>query len=364
MKSLRARLTLWFAASLVLVLAVFVIFTYRILDAELRNKSWRQNYPDHPDWKLHGSYSEEEIQDIMGELVETSLIYGLPLALAALLIGYWLARKSVRPIARVNEQLHSIHAPDLSQRVGLPEMDEEFRDLVHHINSLLARLEKSFNDMSEYAAKVAHELRTPLAILRLKVEQAGQQIQPELAEELQAELHQLSHVVDQSLLIAKAEQGRLVLQPQRFDLGRLVAEMAEDFSLLAQEEGRVVNLGYMPPAEVVADAKYIRQIVHSFFANALKHGQGEIRVSLRSSNASYRLTVTNRRRSSTSTPPETLGLGSRVVDTLLSLDPAIKCRRRHSLNCYAVQLAFAAAERVEGRRSGAKNYASAHDPGI
>jgi light-regulated signal transduction histidine kinase (bacteriophytochrome) len=218
--------------------------------------------------------------------------------------------------------------------------------------------------MSEYAAKVAHELRTPLAILRLKVEQAGQQIQPDLAEELQSELHQLAHVVDQSLLIAKAEQGRLVLQPQRFDLGRLVADIAEDFSLLAREEARVVNLAPMPPAAVVADAKYIRQIVHSFFTNALKHGQGEIRVRLRASNESNVLTVANRRRSPTSTQTETLGLGSRVVDTLLSLDPAIKCRRRRSLNCYAVQLAFPAAECVEAHGSSAPEYASAHDPGI
>jgi signal transduction histidine kinase len=143
------------------------------------------------------------VRDILGELMETAVAYGVPLALATLLIGYWLARKSVAPITAVNEQLQSIRAPKLSQRLQLPEPDREFRDLVSHINDLLARLEKSFNDMSEYAAKVTHELRTPLAILRLKVEQAGGQIAPELAEELQAELHQLAHVVDQSLLIAK-----------------------------------------------------------------------------------------------------------------------------------------------------------------
>lgn len=364
MKSLRARLTVWFAMSLVLVLVVFVAFTYRLLEAELRQKSWERDYPEHPDWTLHGSYSEAEVRDVMGELVKTSLTYGVPLALGTLLIGYWLARKSVKPIAVVNEQLQSIRAPNLSQRIQLPEVDREFRDLVHHINELLARLESSFNDMSEYAAKVAHELRTPLAILRLKVEQAGPQIQPELAEELQAELHQLAHVVDQSLLIAKAEQGRLILQPRRFDLGRLVAEMAEDFSLLACEEGRVMNLGPMPSSDVVADIKYIRQIVHSFFANALKHGQGEIRVKLRTINGSHVLIVANRRRSPHSTQPKTLGLGLRVVDTLLNLDPNITSRRRRSLNCYAIQLAFPAADRLDAHRLAAPEYPGIHDPGI
>ncbi len=364
MKSLRARLTIWFAASLMLVLAAFVVFTHRVLDAELRQKNWQRDYPDHPDWKLHGSYSQDEVNDILRELVETSLLYGIPLALAALWLGYWLASKSVKPIARVNEQLETIRAQDLSRRIELPEMDSEFRDLVRHINRVLSRLEKSFKDMSEYSAKVAHELRTPLAILRLKVEQAGQQIQPELSEELQSELHQLAHVVDQSLLIAKAEQGRLVLQPSRFDLARLVAEMAEDFSMLAQEEGRVMKLRDMAPAPIVADVKYIRQIVHSFFTNALKHGQGEIRVRLRTTLKSQVLTVANRRRSTHSMRVETLGLGLRVVEKLLSLDPAIRSRRRHTRNGYAVQLIFPAAGRMEARRSETVEYASAHDPGI
>jgi signal transduction histidine kinase len=258
MKSLRARLTIWFAASLVLVLVVFVAFTYHVLDSELRAKSWRRDYPEHPDWKLHGSFSEAEVQDVLGELLGTSLRYGIPLAVAALGLGYWLARKSVRPITRVNEQLANIRAQTLSQRIALAEVDDEFRDLVRHINELLARLDKSFTDMSDYAAKVAHELRTPLAILRLKVEQAGPQIPPDFAETIQAELHQLCHVVDQSLLIAKAEQGRLVLHPEVFDLAHLVSEVAEDFVLLAQEDlGLGGESGARLPAQHPAPARRI-----------------------------------------------------------------------------------------------------------
>jgi len=355
MNSLRARLTLWFSASLILVLAVFVVFTYRLLHEELHDKNWQRDYPNHPDWKLHGSYSEEEVQDILKEMVQTSAYYGLPLALASLLIGYWLARKSVKPIAQVNEQLQAIGARNLSQRVGSPEMDEEFRDLVHHVNSLLARLDKSFNDLSDYAAKVAHELRTPLAILRLKVEQAGGRVAPELAEELQSELHQLSHVVDQSLLIAKAEQGRLVLQPHEFDLAQLVADIAEDFTLLAQEEGRAVTLSCLSPSPVLADSVYARQIVHNFFTNAFKHGQGEIRVKLRPSKGKCVLTIANKLRSHR-LEMETLGLGLRVVDTLLSLQPDIKSRRRCIFNSYAVRLAFPLAAGAEQRRRGSSEH--------
>jgi len=350
-KSLRWRLAAWFGISLVLVLATFVGFTHYYLDSELHNKNWRRDYPNHPDWNLHGSYSEAEIADIMGELVETSLLYGVPLGVIAVLIGFALSNKSLRPIARLNEQLQAIRAPDFSRRIQLPEADAEFRDLVRHINEVLGRLDHAFTDMSEYAAKVAHELRTPLAILRLKVEQAGDRIPPELAEQLQTELHQLTHVVDQSLLIAKAEQGRLKLQPRSLELAQLVLDVVEDFSLLAEEAGRTVRLSPMAGGAVLADSKYTRQMLHNIFTNALKHGQGDIRVKLAHQHDCLVLTISNWLRAPTSPQPEALGLGLRVVETLLSLQPAVKCRRRRNPRGYAVRLSFPAVPQMEASPS-------------
>lgn len=343
MKSLRWRLAVWFGASVLLLLALFVGFTYHYLDGELHHKTWERDYPDHPDWKLHGSYSEAEVTDIMEELVTTSLLYGVPATVIAVVVGLLLSRQSLRPIARLNDQLQSIRAANLSKRIELPEIDAEFRDLVRHLNELLGRLDHAFTDMSEYAAKVAHELRTPLAILRLKVEQAGDRIAPELAEQLQAELHQLTHVVDQSLLIAKAEQGRLKLQARPFDLAAMLVDVAEDFTLLAQEDGRVVNLPPLADGLALADPKHARQILHNLFTNALKHGQGEIRVRLARRGNRFELTIANRIRPRTSTQPDALGLGLRVVATLLSLQPELKCRRRRTARVYVVKLLLPAA---------------------
>src|SRR6187402_2018570 len=129
LKSLRWRLAVWFGVSVLLLLAAFTGFTYHYLQSELHRKTWQQNYPEHPDWKLHGSYSQAEVADIMAELIEMSLLYGIPLVVAAFVIGFVLSNKSLRPIARLNEQLQTIRAPDLSKRIELPEADAEFRDL-------------------------------------------------------------------------------------------------------------------------------------------------------------------------------------------------------------------------------------------
>ena len=83
MKSLRWRLAAWFVISVLLLLTAFTGFTYYYLRSELHTKTWQKNYPDHPDWKLHGSYSEAEVADIMEELIEMSLLYGIPSAVAA-----------------------------------------------------------------------------------------------------------------------------------------------------------------------------------------------------------------------------------------------------------------------------------------
>lgn len=340
MKSLRWRLAAWFGISVLLLLMAFTGFTYHYLRSELHKKTWQNNYPDHPDWKLHGSYSEAEVADIMEELIETSLLYGIPLVVIAFVIGFILSNKSLRPIARLNEQLQTIRAPDLSRRIELPEADAEFRDLVRHVNELLGRLERAFTDMSDYSAKVAHELRTPLAILRLKVEQAGDRIPPELAEQLQTELHQLTHVVDQSLLIAKAEQGRLKLQLRELYLAQLVLDIAEDFNLLAEEEGRTIRLLTLSGAAVLADPKYTRQMLHNLFTNALKHGHGDIRVKLIRKNERLVLTIANWLRAPNTPKPEALGLGLRVVETLLTLQPNVKCLRHRSPRGYAVRLSF------------------------
>ena len=342
MKSVRWRLAIWFGISVLLLLTAFTGFTYHYLRSELHQKSWQKNYPDHPDWKLHGSYSEAEVADIMEELIEMSLRYGIPLVVAAFAIGFVLSNNSLRPIARLNEQLQMIRAPDLSKRIELPEADAEFRDLVRNVNDLLSRLERAFADMSEYAAKVAHELRTPLAILRLKVEHAGDRIPPELAEQLQSELHQLTHVVDQSLLIAKAEQGRLKLQPRELDLSQLVLDVTEDFTLLAQEEGRTVRLVVLSSGVVLADPKYTKQMLHNLLTNAFKHGQGDIRVKLTRTAERLVLTIANWLRAPAAPEPEALGLGLRVVETLLSLQPDVKCLRRRNPRGYAVRVSFPA----------------------
>jgi signal transduction histidine kinase len=341
--SLRVRLALWFGLSILAITVVFAVFTYHQMEVELTQKHWQKDYPDHPDWKLHGSFSEAEVRDIMGELVEGWIACALPFTVVTLALGYYIARKSMRPIQSVNEQLQQISSKTLGQKIVLHEGDKEFRQLLEQINNLLARLNSSFSEMSEYAAKVAHELRTPLTIMRLKVEQADSKIEPELSEDLQEELHRLTHVVDQSLLIAKAEQGRLVWHPEIFDLSEMVGDVAKDFELLANESGRSVRVRAQARCLISADVKYFKQVLHNLLSNALKHGQGDIVVRLMRKQNRGGLIVFNKVPKSPGRPDKTLMLGLRVVNALLSNQPEIQFRSGARNGHYAARVKFACA---------------------
>lgn len=340
MSSLRARMTLWFGVVFLALVATFAYMTRNTLEEELRNKNWQNNYPEHPDWKLHGSYSEEEVQDIASELMVSALVWSVPLVITALVGGYWMAHHSLRPIARVNQQLAEKNPENLGKPIELAEGDEELQDLLVQLNGLLSRLDASFKEINLYAAKVAHELRTPLAILRLKMEQADQRIAPDLAEEFAAELHRLNYVVDQSLFIARAERGYVATDRKTFNFTELVKDVFEDFKLVAAEQNRDCTLTATGQLWVTADARHLRQIIHNLLTNALKHGREKMQVRVNPRRGRIVLLIANGISPKSETERETLGLGLRVVAALLKLEPEIRYHRRQGHGYYIARLSL------------------------
>jgi signal transduction histidine kinase len=337
MKSLRGRLTLWGGVGFALVTVAFTFVLHLSLESQLLEKACNRSYPELPDWGLHNSLTEAEVHQIADEMLKSALLWLIPVVALSVVGGYFLARQSLRPIASVNRQLQAKHPGNLGEPIALPELDYEFRDLLRQLNDLLSRLDASFAEMNNYAAKVAHELRTPLAIMRLKVEQAGDRINPELADELEGELHRLTHVVEQSLLIARAEQGRIMAMRSVFNFSAALAEVVEDFQLLAAEQDRQFTLNSKGEFWVSADPRHVRQIAHNLLTNALKHGSGNLTVRV-SRSGKFAILLVSNRTNGTATPEPTLGLGLRVVTALLGLEPEMRLQRRHGAHYHVARL--------------------------
>lgn len=318
MKSLRLRFTLWFGLCLFAVIGVFMVVTHYHLEYELRSETREPRLPGNDGWKLHGAYSEAEVHDIVGELWQSALVYAAPTLILSLGVGFLLARRAFEPVADMRRQLHAITGHNLAERIHLADADQEFRAIETAINALLTRLETTFTQLTEYSAQVAHELRTPLTLLRLKVEDAADKIEPELSESLQEELARLSEYVDQCLLLATAEQGRLTSTSEIVELRAFLSDILDNFVLLARSEGREVVLHADQPVSIQVDPRRLRQILHNLLTNAIQHGAGTITVSLATLGDGVLCRVENQRGAATRPHQGHRGLGLRIVRAIAS----------------------------------------------
>jgi signal transduction histidine kinase len=252
-------------------------------------------------------------------------------------VGWLLVRRTFAPIVSLNDQLDTIDPNNLQIRVKIETHDNELRELEEHINGLLSRISLSFHQLQSYSAQVAHELRAPLTIIRLKIEEAANKIDPALAEEIQTELLRLTMHVELALLVARAEQGHLRPNRVRFDLAALLEDIAQDFRLLARDQGRQIEVTGSK-AMISADPKYMKQILYSLLTNCLRHGRGKIYTVLQSEGNSTTLAIKNRVKTEDTDEPLDLGLGRRIVIALAALQQNVEVHTNRQEGWYEVRL--------------------------
>jgi len=115
-------------------------------------------------------------------------LYSATMAAAFAVTGWLVVRKTFTPIVSLNDQLDAIDPNNFQVQIRIETDESEFRELQEHINGLLSRISLTFHQLQSYSAQVAHELRAPLTVIRLKIEEAADKIEPSLAEEIQTEL--------------------------------------------------------------------------------------------------------------------------------------------------------------------------------
>jgi signal transduction histidine kinase len=339
MKTLWLQLLLWFGLTFLAVSAIFVLFDdVRVKaiapDARTRVQAEPPQGPNFP-----GSQLDELMTADSRSTVRKQSAYALAILLAFTAVALVVARKIVAPVRSLNTQLDLITPRTLARKVWLPDDLPEMQLLAEQINALLARMNIALMNLHQFSSQVAHELRTPLTVMRLKLEQAAEKIDPQLAEEIQAELLRLTLHVEQALLIARAEQGQISLNQVTFDLEPLLLEITSDFRLLASDEGREIVVS-STPATVHADPNYMRQILHNLFANALKHGRDIVRARLRSHGSRVSLIVVNTP-TVISEEELNLGLGKRLVAALVGAHGNMRVHFRTAERFHVAQLVFA-----------------------
>ncbi len=148
----------------------------------------------------------------------------------AALGGYWLSRRALAPVDEITRAARAIGAQDLSQRLAVPRTSDELQRLADTLNEMLARLEAAFQRVTQFTADASHELRTPVSVMRTSAELALRKTRSEaeyreaLARIL-AESERVSRLIEQLLLLARADSGPASLPMIRTDLNCCAAKL-------------------------------------------------------------------------------------------------------------------------------------------
>jgi signal transduction histidine kinase len=334
------RLACWFSAAFLVVSFLFVLLSYRTIEGHFpqRQSPDGQSHPAY--YAGHAGGSSDDTYWSRRDITRLQALYGLAMLAVIWGVAWLTGRGTDRSIRSFNEQLELIDPAHPDRKIELDETNEEIVVLKNHINELLTRMQMSILSLKQYAAKVAHELRAPLTILRLKIEQAADKVEPRLAEEIQAELLRLNLHVEQALLVARAEQGHLIVSPSRFNLDALLNDSLEDFRLLGQDQNRqFIYRGH--EAYVSADPKYTKQIFYNLLTNALRHGTGPVQLRLRSTTRRVLVWIANQAKAPTLDQLD-LGLGKRIVNALVNSHGNMSIQSRRYRGLYVVRLVFEA----------------------
>lgn len=238
------------------------------------------------------------------ELLRGIFLAAVPVALVlAGLSGWFLARKSLAPVAAMSGTARRISAERLEQRLPVANPRDELGQMAATFNELLARLESSFAQQRQFMADASHELRTPLHVIRTAAEVTLEQSHREEHEYREAlamvdqQARRLTRIVEDMFTLARADvfgaKGQRDLERREFYLDELVAEAAGAASILAARKGVTVAVANVPDALFRGDEGMLRQMLLNLLDNAIKYtpAGGEVRAGLARHNGTYEITV-------------------------------------------------------------------------
>jgi heavy metal sensor kinase len=240
------------------------------------------------------------IDDGLSELRRDLFAGVLLVLLLASAGGYFLARKSLTPIASMNSQTQRISAENLSARLDVTNSRDELGRLATTINDLLARLENAFKQQQRFIADASHELRTPLAVLRGETEVAlgktrtVEEYQQSLSL-IQDEAERLSRIVEDLFILARQPiNTRAALNKEHVSLNDAVRDCARAAQVLAFQKGVRLKLENDSPSIALnGDEDLIKRMLLNLLDNAVKYtpAGGEISLALGRQNGNAEIVV-------------------------------------------------------------------------
>lgn len=248
---------------------------------------YRLEKPGMPVFIVRVGTTLAHIDEDVSRLTDLMTVAGLAILLAAPLGGFWLAGRATHPLARIITTAARLRPSRMEERLPIRGVGDQLDQLSATINSFLDQIADYLARNREFVANAAHELRSPLAAIQSSVEVAlnadrSTEEYQELLAEIVDECSRLGALVNQLLLLAESDVGRLKAERNPVRIDQLIATSVDMFRGAAEERGVELLAGDLRPTMVLGDAARLRQVVNNLIDNSLKFtpAGGQIRVAL------------------------------------------------------------------------------------
>ncbi|MFW5976855.1 MAG: ATP-binding protein [Bacillota bacterium] len=218
------------------------------------------------------------LEMLLSILIIASILGGV----GAIIIGYIITRKTLKPISTMTETARNISITDLDQRLEVSEPEDELTNLARTFNSMLDRIEKAFKTQKQFVSDASHELRTPISVIKGYINlldrwgKEEEEIRDESIEAIKNEVNNINSLLESLLFLARGDSEELEVNKNEFSVNNLFEEIVketiminDDIEMIEKTEGDITYYG---------DRKLIKQLLRIFVDNSLKFtpSQGKI----------------------------------------------------------------------------------------
>lgn len=229
---------------------------------------------------------ESDMRRTLREIVEVFLLAAPLAVLLASLVGYFVARRSLMPVAAMAGQARQITSESLGERLPVRNPHDELGQLATVFNQTLQRLENSFAELKRFTADASHELRTPLTALRTVGEVALRQgdnpaALRETIGSMLEEAQRLNDLIESLLTLARMESGKVSIQPESVRLAEIAADVRDSLNVLATEKHQALEVAGDDSVTVTADRLLLRQALVNIVHNAVRYSPPQTRITIR-----------------------------------------------------------------------------------
>ncbi len=234
-------------------------------------------------------------KNLLSRILKYIVLINIAGFLLVILYSITLSNMLIRPIKQLSAKLSNMNE-HLLKPIDTTSLPKEFEPLGEILNHLIARIQNFVKYQKELFIGTAHELKTPLAVIKLKNQVTLIKIRPskEYIEALKTtnkSVDEMNIIVSNILNIGRQEGAQLE-KPIQVDIISILKQKANDFMLLASNEGKDLKISFQPNAFMATlQVSLLNQIIQNFLQNALKFTPKDKIVILKSSQDDYGLLI-------------------------------------------------------------------------